>query len=124
MQCDDEYHKAGVEVLDQIIQKFNVSKSRQEKFQLLSLAPKSWERKKLRKVFGASEQQAIKLKQLVSEHEILIFPNPKKERALPLVIETLVTTFYERDDISRMMPGMKGFVWVKNDVGTRSHVQK
>ena len=32
MQCDDEYHKAGVEVLDQIIETFNVSKSRQEKF--------------------------------------------------------------------------------------------
>ena len=32
MQCDDEYHKASVEVLDQIIEKFNVSKSRQEKF--------------------------------------------------------------------------------------------
>ena len=39
MQCDDEYHKAGVKVLDQIIGKFNVSKSRQEKFQLLLLAP-------------------------------------------------------------------------------------
>ena len=26
MQCDDEYHKAGVEVLDQIIKKFNNSK--------------------------------------------------------------------------------------------------
>ena len=24
MQCDDEYHKAGVEVLDQIMEKFNV----------------------------------------------------------------------------------------------------
>ena len=48
----------------------------------------------------------------------------KKERALPLEIETLVTTFYERDEISRMMPGIKDFVWVKNDDGTRPHVQK
>ena len=47
MQCDGGYHKAGVEVLDQIIEKFNVSKSRQEKCQLLSLAPKSWGRRKL-----------------------------------------------------------------------------
>ena len=82
MQCDDEYHKAGVEVLDQIIQKFNVSKSRQEKFQLLSLAPKSWGRRKLRKVFGTSERQVIKMKQLVSEHEILILPNPKKRKSI------------------------------------------
>ena len=64
IQCDDEYHKAGVEVLDQIIEKFNVSESRQEKFQLLSLAPKSWGRRKLRKVFGTSERQAMKVKAL------------------------------------------------------------
>ena len=56
MQCDDEYYKAGVDVLDQIIEKFNVSKSRQEIFQLLSLVPKSWGRRKLRKVFGTSER--------------------------------------------------------------------
>ena len=79
MKCDDEYHKAGVEVLDQIIAKFNVSKSRQEKFQLLSFAPKSWGRRKLIKVFGMSERQEIKVKQLVSEHGILMLPNPKKE---------------------------------------------
>ena len=68
VQCDDEYHKAGVEILEQIIEKCNVSKSRQEKFQLLSLAPKSWGRRKLRKVFGTPERQAIKVKQLFSEH--------------------------------------------------------
>ena len=61
MQCNYEYHKAGVEVLDQIIEEFNVSKSRREKFQLLSLAPKFWGRRKLRKVFGTSEWQAIKV---------------------------------------------------------------
>ena len=77
------------------IEKFNVSKSRKEKFQLLSLAPKSCGRRKLRKVFGSSERQAIKVKQLVSEHGILILPNPKKGRAFPLKIETLVKAFYE-----------------------------
>ena len=58
------------------------------------------------------------------EHRILILSNPKEGRALPLKIETLLKTFYERDDISLMMPGMKDFVSVKNDDGTRSHVQK
>ena len=53
------------------------------------------------------------MKQLVSEHGILMLPNPKKGRALPLEIETLVKTFYERDDSSRMMPGMKYFVGKK-----------
>ena len=113
MQCDDEYHKAGVKVRDQIIEKFNVSKSRQDKFQLLSLSPKSWGRRKLRKVFGTSERRAIKVKQLISEHGILILQNPKEGRALPLEIETHVKTFHERDDISQMMPGMTDCVGKK-----------
>ena len=71
-----------------------------------------------------SERHEIKVKQLVSEHGILILPNPKKGRALPLEIETLVKTFYERDGISQMMPGIKDFVSVKNDDGTRARVQK
>ena len=75
-------------------------------------------------MFGTSERQAIKVKELISEHGILILPIPKKGRSLPVEIETLVKTFYERDDISRMMPGMKDFVSVKNDDGSRSHVQK
>ena len=75
-------------------------------------------------MLGTSEWKAIKVKQLVLEHEILILPNPKKGRALPLEIEILVKTFYERDDISRMMSRMKEFVSVKNCNGTRSHVQK
>ena len=53
------------------------------------------------------------MKQLVSEHGILILPNSKKGRALSLEIESLVKTFHECDDISRMMPGMIDFVSVK-----------
>ena len=69
-----------------------------------------------------SKWQAIKVKQSVSENGILILPNPKRGKAWPLEIETLVKTFYERDDISRMMPGMKYFVSVKNYNGTRSNI--
>ena len=38
--------------------------------------------------------------------------------------KTLVKKFYEHDDISKMMPGMKDFVSIKNNDGTRSHIQK
>ena len=56
--------------------------------------------------------------------EFLYCQIQKKERALLLEIEALVKTFYERDDISRMMLGMKDFLSVKNDDGTCLHVQK
>ena len=35
IQCNNKYHKSGVEVLDHIIEKCNASKDGQEKFQLL-----------------------------------------------------------------------------------------
>ena len=71
-----------------------------------------------------SERPAMNVKKLVSEHGILILPNPKRWKALPLETKTLVKTVYEHDDISRMMPGIKDFEAVKNDDGTRVHVQK
>ena len=37
MHYKNKYHKAGVKVLDQIIQKYNASKDGKEKFQFLSL---------------------------------------------------------------------------------------
>ena len=58
MQCKNKYHKAGVEVGDQLINKFNASKDNQEEFKLLSLAPKSWGSRKMMNVFETSERKA------------------------------------------------------------------
>ena len=113
-QCKDKYHKAGVEVFDQIFEKSNASKDSQKKFQLFSFTLKSWERGKLIKVFNTSERKARNVEELV-------LPNPKTRRALA---SEDVEKFYKRDEISRMMPGMKDFVWVKNDDGTRIYIQK
>ena len=38
MVCDDEYHKAGVAVLQQINKKFSESTNKQERIQLLTEA--------------------------------------------------------------------------------------
>ena len=48
----------------------------------------------------------------------------KKEEHCPWKLELLSRLFMNGYDISRMMSGMKDFVSVKNDDGTRSHVQK
>lgn len=44
-KCNDEDHKAGVVVLNQIKDKFKSSDSKAEKMMLLSLVPKEWGRK-------------------------------------------------------------------------------
>ena len=77
MTCNDKYHKAAVEVLDHIKEKFKSSKSRAEQIQLLALASKSWSRRELIVQFKISEQ--VKLtKKLVAQHGILTLSNKKR----------------------------------------------
>ena len=54
---------------------------------------------------------------------ILSNPNPKHGYGLPLTTVNLVKDFYEFDDISRIMPGKKDFVSVRQG-DQRVHVQK
>lgn len=124
-RCNDDYHKAGVEVLEQIKAKFRNSTSNSEKFMLLTLAPQSWGRKKIAAEFNASERQVRKAKEMVAEHGILTLPNSKKARnKLTSETESLVKAFYANDENSRLLPGMKDFVSVKKDDGSREQVQK
>ena len=54
---------------------------------------------------------------------ILSTPDPKPGSSLPGKTIDLVTNFYQSDEMSRMMPGRKDFVSVKQSEG-RVHVQK
>ena len=65
--------------------------------------------------FGASDRQARMAKKLVSDHGILTLPNPKKGKTLDPKTEALVIEFYQRDDMSRQMPGIKDWVSVRID---------
>ena len=83
-----------------------------------------WGRRRLAKEFGASERQTRKAKKLVAEKGILTSSNLKEGKTLDSEIENLVNKFYLDDENSRMMPGMKDFVSVKKDDGSREHIQK
>lgn len=59
-----------------------------------------------------------------AEEKIILFnPNPKNHPSLNEEVVTVVTSFYELDENSRMLPGKKDFVSVKKN-GERVHVQK
>uniref|UniRef100_A0ABD2WEB3 Uncharacterized protein n=1 Tax=Trichogramma kaykai TaxID=54128 RepID=A0ABD2WEB3_9HYME len=116
--------KADIAVLNQIKEKFAASDNKDERILLLTLAPKFWNRNEMIKEFKCTEWEARKAKKLVSEHGILTYPPKKRSKTLPLETETLVKNFYERDDVSRLMPGMKECISVKNKDGSRVHVQK
>jgi len=62
---------------------------------------------------GVSNYMARKSKELVEEKGVLSLPGPKPGPSLPPETVYTVRTFYESDDISRIMPGKKDFVSVK-----------
>ena len=68
----------------------------------------SWSIDRIQEEFGASNYMARRAKQLVREHGILATPDPRPGR--PNLSESVVdqvTSFYENDSSSRMMPGEK-----------------
>ena len=76
--CSDENHYAGMELPEQIKEKFQKSASNSEKVLLLTPAPKSWGRRRLAEEFNASERQTGKAERLIAENGILTSPNLKK----------------------------------------------
>ena len=111
------------EMIMQLKEKFETTASRSEKVQLLTVLPKSWSVRKIQSEFGASNYMARKAKQLVREKGILATPNPKSGHPLSPETTDLVTAFYESDEVSRIMPGKKDFVSVKQGE-QHTHIQK
>ena len=113
----------GTEMIEQLKGKFQETDKRSERVQVLTVLPKSWSTKKIQLEFGASEYMARQSKKLVEEKGILSLPGSLHGPSLPSETVDAVTTFYESDDVSRLMPGKKDFLSVKKD-GKRHHIQK
>ena len=118
----DETDDEG-EIVKQLKEKFHTTTKRSEKVQVLTVLPKSWPVRKIQSEFGASNYMARKAKELVKEKGILATPNPKSGHPIASEAADLVRGFYESDDVSRMMPGKKDFVSIKQGE-QRVHVQK
>ena len=111
------------EMILQLKEKFRETTKRSEQVQILTVLPRSWTRKRIQNEFGVSEYMARKSKQLVREKGVLSSPDPKPGHSLPSATLKQVADFYESDEVSRMMPGKKDFVSVRQE-GKRIHVQK
>jgi len=110
-------------MLDQLKERFHdINTQRSEKLQILTVLPKSWSITRIQREFGVSNFTARKGKQLVKEEGILATPNPKPGQSLNEKTLHCVQSFYEGDDISRIMPGRKDFVSVRTNEG-RQHFQ-
>ena len=122
LQSGEDLDDEG-EMIMQLKEKFNSTTEKSEKVQVLTVLPKSWPAKRIQSEFGASNYMARKAKNLVKEKGILSTPNPKPGNPLAMHKAHLVSGFYESDEVSRLMPGKKDFVSVKQG-DQRIHVQK
>jgi hypothetical protein len=91
---------------------------------LITLAPPSWTIEKTANEFGVSKLMVNKARKLKKAKGILPDISPIKARKLSEESKTKVIDFYNDDEVSRMCPGKKDFVSVKNSEGKRVHVQK
>ena len=113
----------GEEMIEQLKEKFRTTTQKGDQLQILSVLPKSWSVKKLQEEFCVTSYMARQSKTLVKEKGILSLPDPKRGPSLPLQTVQLVCESYQSDEVSRVMPGKKDFVSVKEQ-GNRIHVQK
>ena len=75
--------------------------------QILTVLPKSWTVKKIQEEFGVTKHTAQRSKKIVEEQGVLSLPRPKAGHSLVVETVDVVHSFYQSDDISRVMPGMK-----------------
>ena len=97
----------GTKIIQRLKVKFRETKRRSEQLQVLTVLPKSWLVKKVQQEFSVSEYLARQSKKLVEESGILSLPDPSRGPSLPPETVFIVSSFYESDDISRVMPGKK-----------------
>ena len=100
------------EIIMQLKEKFQATIERSEKIQILTVLPRSWSTQKVQEEFGASNYMVRKAKELVKQKGILSTPNPRHGHTLAVETSDLVQSFYESDEVSRMMPGRKDYIYV------------
>ncbi|KAJ8677331.1 hypothetical protein QAD02_013118 [Eretmocerus hayati] len=105
-----EYSKICVAFLEQIKEEFSSSEDKRERILLLTLAPKFWSRNDPVEEFGCTEWEARRAKGLVSDRGILSWPDKKRGKTLSPDVVDAVKAYYNRDDNSRLMPGMNDYI--------------
>lgn len=121
VDVSDDVEAAESEILNQLKEKFSQTTKRSERLTVLTLL--SWSVKKIEEEFGVSNYMARSVKRLVREKGILSTPNPKPGKTLDEATTSLVKEFYNSDEVSRIMPGKKDFVTIR-EKGSKNQIQK
>ena len=89
------------------------SKSFEEKINLVELAPKSWSLRKIRENFGVSHYMARSARNNSDTSEAKIAK--KRGKSFDINIVSRVKEFYQSDEVSRMCPGKRDCISIKEN---------
>lgn len=94
---------------------------RKKKTQLLTIpVALEWSRKQIQEVFNVSEYSVRKARKICNEKGLISKPDPNRGKKLGQETLDLIAQFYERDDQSRVLPGMKDVV----SIGRKQYERK
>ena len=118
-KCDEN---CMPEVIKSLKEKYIVS-SRSEQIRSLTIFARNMSIRGMMSEFSCSQRMAVQAKNLEKENGMLSSPNPKQGKILPDEVKSAVTEFYRSDEVSRIMPGKKDCVVVRNEHG-KDKIQK
>ncbi|CAH0558681.1 unnamed protein product [Brassicogethes aeneus] len=111
-------------VLQNLKTNFLCSTDRTKKIMILTSLPKKWSIRKIMREFNAPNYMVRRSKKILREKGFMEGPNPKPGKYLPLETVKNVHSFYESDEVSRAMPGMKDCVTVTKPDGSKTKISK
>lgn len=96
------------EIIDDLKEKFSsLSSNDPDRITILTVLPSTWSIKKIVSEFNTSEYSVRKAKELKQLHGSFSRPTPKVGNTLPKSTVDKVINFYEHNENSRLLPGMK-----------------
>lgn len=119
----DEPEKLESSVLSNLKANFS-SAHRKKKVMILTCLPETWSVRKIMREFNAPNYMVRQAKRLLKEKGILASPDQKPGKSLSQEIVHTVRLFYESDEVSRIMPGKRDCISVKDENGSKTAVQK
>ncbi|CAF2145756.1 unnamed protein product, partial [Rotaria magnacalcarata] len=103
--------------------KYKSTQSNSEKIRILTMFVSEWSTRKIMREFNCSHRLVSQAKNILETKGVLLTPNPRKGKSLPVEVKDIVKDFYYSDTISRAMPGKKDFLSVMVNQ-EKKHVQK
>lgn len=112
----------GERVMEQFTQNFDLL-SMEDQYRVLTSMPRDESREFLQKTFSVNEHKSRRAKEIQEEQGLMSTPNPKPGKRISEEIIKIVQDFYEKDIVSRQMPGKKDCVSMVVN-GVKEKVQK